>query len=170
MVPLAQIMACYLTAPSHYLNQCWYKIIGIHPSAISQKMRQICWQKLSFKINFFLDLYAFHLGQWVMGDIYFQIPASIIHRRGKWMNLLGEGNKISWDLFLLLQFLVPVNMTISNMRVQIQNLKYLSLVCAATGSIKCVFDTLKPTLNDYNFKPMKLWIRSSDFSADTLLS
>ena len=34
---LAQVMACYLTAPSHYLNLCWLEIIGIHPSVISQK-------------------------------------------------------------------------------------------------------------------------------------
>ena len=35
-------------APSHYLNnQCWFVIIGIHPSAISQKRCMICWDKLS---------------------------------------------------------------------------------------------------------------------------
>ena len=35
---MAQIMAWCLTAPSHYLNQCWLKINGIHPSTISQMM------------------------------------------------------------------------------------------------------------------------------------
>ena len=39
---LAQVMACCLTAPSHYLNQCWLRIsevFGIHMMAISQKMK-----------------------------------------------------------------------------------------------------------------------------------
>ena len=27
---LAQVMACYQTAPSHYLNQCWLTIDGAH--------------------------------------------------------------------------------------------------------------------------------------------
>ena len=36
---LAQVMARCLTAPSHYLNQCWLDIIGIHPSAIFRKYR-----------------------------------------------------------------------------------------------------------------------------------
>ena len=41
-----------LMAPSHYLYQCWLKIINIHPSAISQKMCHACRQRLSFKIKF----------------------------------------------------------------------------------------------------------------------
>ena len=28
--PLAQVMACCLTAPSHYLNQCWFTISKVH--------------------------------------------------------------------------------------------------------------------------------------------
>ena len=47
---LAQVMACCLMAPNHYLNQCWLNISCIHPRAISQKMCKICWQKFSFKI------------------------------------------------------------------------------------------------------------------------
>ena len=27
---LAQVMACCLTAPSHYMNQCWFIIKGVH--------------------------------------------------------------------------------------------------------------------------------------------
>ena len=34
----AQVMACCLMAPSHYLNQCWLEITAIHPSEISQKI------------------------------------------------------------------------------------------------------------------------------------
>ena len=39
-------------APSHCLNQRWLDITAMHPSSISQKMRNICWQKLSSKIGF----------------------------------------------------------------------------------------------------------------------
>ena len=49
---LAQIMACCLMVPSHYLNQCWLEINGIHPSAISQKMHKICRQKFSSKLRY----------------------------------------------------------------------------------------------------------------------
>ena len=45
---LAQVLACCLAAPSHYLNQCWLKIINIHYSAVSQKGAPKCWPKLSF--------------------------------------------------------------------------------------------------------------------------
>ena len=50
-------MACCLTAPSYYLNQCWFEIISIHPSTILWKMCQLCWQKLSFTSTFLRSLY-----------------------------------------------------------------------------------------------------------------
>ena len=46
-------MVYCLTASNHYLNQCWRDITGIHPIAISRKMRKICWQKWSFNIEYF---------------------------------------------------------------------------------------------------------------------
>ena len=49
---LAQVMACCLTAPSHYLDQWWFEIFCIHPSAILQKTCKLCWQKLSFISTF----------------------------------------------------------------------------------------------------------------------
>ena len=49
---MAQIMACCLTAPSHSPNQFQLEIIGIHSSAISQKICKICWQKSSSDIKF----------------------------------------------------------------------------------------------------------------------
>ena len=48
---LSHIMACCLTAPSHNLNQCWHKVIGIHPSEISHKICRICWPKLPYKMK-----------------------------------------------------------------------------------------------------------------------
>ena len=41
-----------LMAQSHYLNQSWLNIIGIHPSEISQKMHKKCLQKLSSEMKF----------------------------------------------------------------------------------------------------------------------
>ena len=53
---LAQVMACCLTAPNHYLNQCW-RIISevqwrdIHIRAISQEMPQPSLTKICLKIT-----------------------------------------------------------------------------------------------------------------------
>ena len=49
---MAQVKACCLKAPSHYLNLCWLEIIGTHPSAISHNTCKICCWILSFKIKF----------------------------------------------------------------------------------------------------------------------
>ena len=35
---LAQVMACCLAAPSHFLNQCWFIIGGVLPRAISYEL------------------------------------------------------------------------------------------------------------------------------------
>ena len=51
---MAQIMTCCLMAPSHYLNQLWLGIIGVHPSAISQKTYKLWWLKLSSQNYFFI--------------------------------------------------------------------------------------------------------------------
>ena len=50
---LAQVMACYLTAPSHYLNQCWHIISNVQwhsPKAISQEIPQPSITKIYLKI------------------------------------------------------------------------------------------------------------------------
>ena len=54
-----QVMACCLTAPSHYLNQCWLEIIDIHLSAISQKMIWMCCQIFCL---FFKEILCIHRG------------------------------------------------------------------------------------------------------------
>ena len=46
---LAQVMACCLMAPSHYLNQCWFTISrsnGIHLSTSRQSLK-LAWKLLS---------------------------------------------------------------------------------------------------------------------------
>ena len=51
---LVQVMACCLTAPSHYLNQCWLIISKVHwhsSEAISQEIPQSSITKLSLKIT-----------------------------------------------------------------------------------------------------------------------
>ena len=64
---LPQVMACCLTAPSHYLNQCWliiskvYWHSNIHIRAISQEMPQPSITKIHLKIT---NL-KFPRGHWV---------------------------------------------------------------------------------------------------------
>ena len=57
---LAQVMACCLAAPSHYLIQCWLKIIGFRPSIINFMENVYMLAKIIiFKVIFlaiFLDL------------------------------------------------------------------------------------------------------------------
>ena len=51
---LAQVMACCLTAPSHYLNQCWLiisEIQDIHIGELSQEMPQPSITKMCLKIT-----------------------------------------------------------------------------------------------------------------------
>ena len=52
---LAQVMACCLMAPSHYLSQCLIIILNssdIHPREISQEIPQASITKMSFKISY----------------------------------------------------------------------------------------------------------------------
>ena len=52
---LAQVMACCLATPSHYLNQCWQiirEISDIHIRAISQEMPQPVITKIRLKITY----------------------------------------------------------------------------------------------------------------------
>ena len=53
-----------LKVPSHYLNQCWFRIIGIHPHEISYKNHKLYRQRLH--LNLLLKyIYASAMGQWV---------------------------------------------------------------------------------------------------------
>ena len=51
---LVQVMACCLTAPSHYLNQCWLIISEAqwHIRAIAQEMPQPSITKIHLKITY----------------------------------------------------------------------------------------------------------------------
>ena len=49
---LAQVMACCLTAPSHYLNQCWLMSSDIHIRPILQEMPQPSITKTRSKITY----------------------------------------------------------------------------------------------------------------------
>ena len=58
---LAQVMACCLTAPSHYLNQCWLSSVrshGIHLMALSLDDAKIPINKTRLKIA----VLKWHLG------------------------------------------------------------------------------------------------------------
>ena len=52
MSTLAQVMACCLTAPSHYLNQCWLIINWVLWHSLSYKMLKISILDMSLKITY----------------------------------------------------------------------------------------------------------------------
>ena len=60
---MAQIMACCLTAPGHYLNHWSLDITNIHPTAMLENKHKIWGQKGSFMIKVLNIL----CGQWVNG-------------------------------------------------------------------------------------------------------
>ena len=63
---LTQVMACCLTAPRRYLNQCWLRSCDIHLKAFSQKITQPSITKISLKIISKASLKSLR-GQWVNG-------------------------------------------------------------------------------------------------------
>ena len=63
---LLEVMAWCLTAPSHYLKQCWLQIISNHTNAILQNIHQICCQKMIVQTEIFRDIYASIYEQWVI--------------------------------------------------------------------------------------------------------
>ena len=78
---LAQVMACCLTAPSHYLNQCWLII------------RKVQWY--SSEDNFTSNVSA--INQWnKLGNYLYKIPLK--SPRGQWVNPKELGHL--WPLLL----------------------------------------------------------------------
>ena len=61
----AQVMACCLTAPSHYVNQCWLGIQGMCHSAILPKSNVILAKKITFDNDIFKTFGESSKGQWV---------------------------------------------------------------------------------------------------------
>ena len=60
---LAQVMACHLTAPNHYLNRCWLivsKVSGIHLRAISQKVSKPLITSLKISYQKFIEISQAH--------------------------------------------------------------------------------------------------------------
>ena len=66
---LAQVMACCLTAPSHYLNQCWLIISEIQWHSwlrtISQEIPQPSITRIILKIIYLKISFKSPRGQWV---------------------------------------------------------------------------------------------------------
>ena len=64
---MAPIMVCCQTAASHYLNQHWRKVIGIHPCVNSEEMyKKICQLKLfRIKLLFFYTSARGHPWVWL---------------------------------------------------------------------------------------------------------
>ena len=63
---LVQVMACCLTVPSHYPNQCWLIIrsTDIHPRAISERIQQPSITEIILKITSKISFKS-PKGQWV---------------------------------------------------------------------------------------------------------
>ena len=85
---LAQVMACCLTAPSHYLNQCWLSSVRpsyIHLMTISQEICQSSMTKINMKITHLKMSLKSLRGQWVnllrLSDAYLhhQLMSSLVH-------------------------------------------------------------------------------------------
>ena len=59
---LAQVMACYLTAPSHYLHQCWKIISKVQPVTficVQFHKRYLSWQSLKNNLKItYLKFYS----------------------------------------------------------------------------------------------------------------
>ena len=75
---LAQVMACCLTAPSHYLNQWWLII-----SEVQCNLLRVIWQDIipttnhwNYRENFLSKIFFNHLkGQWVKALWHFMRPS-----------------------------------------------------------------------------------------------
>ena len=67
---LAQVMACCLTAPSHYLKQCWLIIKGaLWQSSVNNIIgiaQNINWEKLSLEISLFTIILKSPRSPWVL--------------------------------------------------------------------------------------------------------
>ena len=70
---LAQVMACCLKAPSHYLNQCWFitQTVDIQLRAISQKLFLTSLTTKCWKSYMFENTATSPRAQWVKYFIFF---------------------------------------------------------------------------------------------------
>ena len=78
-------MACCLTAPSHYLNQCWLitlRSCGMHLMTLSQEDLKIPISKARLKITFIKITLRSPRGQWVKENSFKTLPASVKSNRG----------------------------------------------------------------------------------------
>ena len=85
---LAQVMACCLMAPSHYLNQCWLTISNaqcrIFEGNFTKDTSTI--NQLNEPENYFRKIsFKFSRGQWVMLNLLVQTHSSIsFHQQANW--------------------------------------------------------------------------------------
>ena len=79
---LAQVMACCLTAPSHYLNQCWFTILKVQWHSSEQFYKRHLCQKIAWN---YLSKTFFRStrGQWV-NNHYEHYHCQLIEARTKW--------------------------------------------------------------------------------------
>ena len=99
---LAQVMACCLTAPSHYLNQCWLIIRGVlwHTSESSfAGIAQGIDSGYEFEKDILKNIFKSPRGQWV--KVHVVTPIIELSLSYKPIDVFSQCNlniKTSWDL------------------------------------------------------------------------
>ena len=107
---LAQVLACCLTAPSHYLNQCWLIIskASWHSSVLSQDVK-ISVSKTRWKIAFLKSTRS-PRDQWVK------------YHKTHCGHMYTLGNKLQWNLKLKYKLFF-----------------HLKIICKISQIFKCIF-------------------------------
>ena len=83
---LARVMACCLTAPSHYLNQCWLIISKVLWQFIGGHYHEKIWRYQAVKQDsIFRITFRFPIGQWVRKAEFFHTRLKTL-KWGKWVN------------------------------------------------------------------------------------
>ena len=94
---LTLVMPCWLTAPSHYLNQCWLlkslvRSCGIHLRAISQWVPYLLFRMISLKIK---STAISPKGQWVKTTV----TISLIYRLFLFCCFFPFSNLLDFNVF-----------------------------------------------------------------------
>ena len=77
------------------IGLCSLEIIGIHSSAISQKMRKICLQKLSSAINF-LKIFMHLVGDNELMKSHLFVAATVFNNANQHINVYGEDIEVDY--------------------------------------------------------------------------
>ena len=95
---LAQVMACCLTAPSHYLNQCWLmisEVLWLSPDSNFIENAQDIYRRHEFEIHHFETVVKSPRGQWIKGlGIWLEFYYNCWWKHQQWLFLLIKNGHI----------------------------------------------------------------------------